>query len=58
MNEPGLIYNCKAWANSSENDYKQLPNAQLAFLKRVMEVPKSTLVTATFLELGILPIRY
>ena len=27
---PRLIYNCKAWSNISENDYKQLQNAQLA----------------------------
>ena len=43
---------------NSENDYKQLQNAQLAFLRRVMEVPRFTPVAATFLELGILPIRY
>ena len=55
---PRLIYNCEAWSNISENDYKQLQNAQLAFLRRVMEVPRSTPVAATFLELGILPIRY
>ena len=28
-----LIYNCEAWSNISENDFKQLQNAQLAFLK-------------------------
>ena len=55
---PRSIYNCEAWSNISDNDYKQLQNAQLAFLRRVMEVPKSTPVPATFLELGILPIRY
>ena len=55
---PRLIYNCEAWSSISENDYKQLQNARLAFLRRVMEVPRSTPVAATFLELGILPIRY
>ena len=55
---PRLIYNCEAWSNISENDYKQLQNAQLSFLRRVMEVPKSTPVAATFLEFAILPIRY
>ena len=55
---PRLVYNCEAWSNISESDYKQLQNAQLAFLRRVMEVPRSTPVAATFLELGILPIRY
>ena len=45
---PRLIYNCEAWSNISENDYNQLQNAQLAFLRRVMEVPKSTPAAATF----------
>ena len=55
---PRLIYNSEAWSNISENDYRQLQNAQLAFLRRVMEVHRSTPVAATFLEFGILPIRY
>ena len=32
---PRLIENCEAWSNISENDYKQLQNAQLAFLRGV-----------------------
>ena len=55
---PCLIYNCEAWSSISENDYRQLQNAQLTFLRRVMEVSKSTPVAAIFLELSILPIRY
>ena len=55
---PRLFYNCEAWSNIYDNDYRQLQNAQLAVLRRVMEVPKSTPDDATFLELGILPIRY
>ena len=55
---PRLIYNCEAWSYISENDNKQLQNVQLAFLRRVMEVPRPTPVAATSLELGILPIRY
>ena len=39
---PRLIYNYEEWFNIFENDYKQLQNAQHAFLRRVMEVPKST----------------
>ena len=35
-----------------------LQDAQLKFLRRVMEVPKSTPIAALFLELGILPIQY
>ena len=55
---PRLIYDYEAWSKISENDYKQLQNAGLAHLRRVMEVPKSTPVAVTSLELGILPIRY
>ena len=51
-----FCHDCEAWSNISENDYKQLQNAQLAFLRKVMEVTRSTPVAATFLELGILPI--
>ena len=53
-----LIYNYEAWSNISENDCKQLQNVQRAFLRRVMEVPKSTPAATIFLELGILPVRY
>ena len=36
-----------------------LQGAQLNFLRRVMEVPKSTLTAALFLELGVfLPVQY
>ena len=55
---PRLIYNFEAWSNISENGYKQLPNAQLAFLRRVLEVFKSTPVASTFSEFGILAISY
>ena len=50
---PLLIYHCEAWSNISDNDCKQLQNAKRAFLGRVMEVPKSTPVPESFLELSI-----
>ena len=55
---PRLIYNCESWSNVTLKDISNLQDAQLNFLRRVMEVPKSTPIAALFLELGILPIQY
>ena len=55
---PRLIYNCESWSNLTHKDISNLQGAQLNFLRRVMEVPKSTPTAALFLELGILPIQY
>ena len=53
---PRLIYNCESWSNLTQKDILNL--AQLNSLRRVMEVPKSTPIAASFLDLGILPTRY
>ena len=55
---PRLIYNCEAWSNVTSNDIKMLQNAQLSYMRRVMEAPRGTPIAAMYLELGILPIRY
>ena len=55
---PRLIYNCESWSNLIQKDISNVQDAQLNFLRRVMEVPKSTTIAALFLELGILPIQY
>ena len=55
---PRQIYNCESWSNLTPEDISNLQGAQLKFLRRVMEVPKSTPTAALFLELGILPIQY
>ena len=55
---PRLLYNCESWSNLTHKDISNLQGAQLNFLRRVMEVPKSTPTAALFLELGILPIQY
>ena len=51
-----LLYNCEIWTNLSDNDYSNLQKVQLNYLRRIMEVPRSTPIHGTFLELGILPI--
>ena len=53
-----LIYNCEAWSNLKAADYKLLQSAQLNFMRKILEVPRSAPTAALCLELGIWPIRY
>ena len=55
---PRLIYNCESWSNFTHKNISNLQGAQLNFLRRVMEVPKSAPTAALFMELDILPIQY
>ena len=55
---PRLLFNCESWSNLTHKDISNLQSAQLNFLRRVMEVSKSTPTAALFLELGILPVQY
>ena len=53
-----ILYNYQSWSNLTDKGISNLQGAQLNFLRRVMEVPKSAPIAALFLELGILPIQY
>ena len=55
---PRLIYNCEAWFNLKAKDYQVLQKLQLNFLRRVMDVPRTTPNAALFLELGVWPVQY
>ena len=55
---PRLIYNAEAWSSLTEANIHCLQKAQLHYLRRVLEIPKSTPTAALFLDLGILPIQY
>ena len=55
---PRLIYNCEAWSNLKAADYKILQSAQLKFMRKILEVSRSTPTAALYLEQGIWPIRY
>ena len=55
---PRLIYNAEAWSSLTEANIQCLLKAQLHYLRRVLEIPKSTPTAALFLDLGILPIQY
>ena len=50
---PTLIYNCEAWSNLKGKDYQVLQTLQLDYLKRVMDVPRTTPNAALFLELSV-----
>ena len=54
---PRLVYNCEAWSTLKAADYKILQSAQLKFMRKILEVPRSTPTAALYLELGIWPIR-
>ena len=54
---PRLIYSCESWSQLTPKDNSNL-QAQLNFLRRVMEVLKSTPSAALFMENGILPTQY
>ena len=53
-----LIYNCEAWSNLKAADHKILPSAQLKFMRKILEVPRSTPTAALYHEMGIWSIRY
>ena len=55
---PRLIYSCEAWSDLKAADCKLLQSAQLKFMRKILEVPRSTPTAALYLELGIWPIRY
>ena len=55
---PRLVYNCEAWSNVAKNDYETLKSQQLNYLLSIMELPKGAPIAASYLELGILPIKY
>ena len=55
---PRVIHNSEAWSNLSPKDVADLEKAQLSYLRRVLEVPRSTPTAALYLETGILSIEY
>ena len=52
---PKLINNCEAWSNLKPADYKIWRSAQLNFMRKILEVPRSTPTVALYLELGMGP---
>jgi hypothetical protein len=52
-----IIFNSEAWDNLTTSDYNQLNILQMKFLKRILQVPKSTPNCIVMLELGVTPIE-
>ena len=55
---PRLLYSSETWSYLTKKNLLTLQIAQLCFLRRVLEVPKSTPVAALHLELSVLPIQF
>ena len=53
-----VLFNSQAWSNITTTQLLQLQTVQLKYFKRTMQVPNSCPNAFTFLELGILPIKY
>ena len=53
-----LLYGAQVWTNLTKLESQKLQTLQLQFLKRILQVPKSTSNCVVFLELGVLPIIY
>ena len=53
-----LIYNAEVWSSLTKSHLPCLMNAQLQYLRHILEVPKSTPVAALFLELSTLSIQF
>ena len=55
---PRLIYTVEAWSSLTEANIQCLQKAQLHYLRRILEIPKSTATFDFSLDPGILPIQY
>ena len=53
-----ILFNCQSWSHLKETELKDLEKVQLQTLKQIMRVAYSTSNAGTYLELGILPLRY
>ena len=53
-----VLFNSQVWSNITITQETKLQTAQLKFLKRTIHAPNSTSNAFTFLEFGVLPIRY
>ena len=52
------LFNSQVWRNLSEKDLNVLEKLQGRCLKRILNVPQSTANSFTYLEFGVIPMRY
>ena len=55
---PGMIFNSQSWSNITDKNMATITTIQLRYLKKMMGVRQATSNAFTFLELGVLPIKY
>jgi hypothetical protein len=55
---PSLLTNADAWSNLSSKNIEDLEIAQRKCMKRILKSASSTPSAITYLDMGILPIRY
>ena len=53
-----VLFNSQVWSNITITQENKLQTVQLKFLKRTLHAPNSTSNAFTFLEFGVLPIKY
>ena len=53
-----ILFNSQAWSNLMESDLAMLETLQMKSLKKILNVPRSTTNSFTYLELGEIPLRY
>ena len=53
-----MIFNSQAWSNLSEKNITTLEKLQCKCLKKIVNAPQSTANSFTYLEFGVLPLRY
>jgi hypothetical protein len=51
----GVTTNAEIWYNLSESDIQEFENLDKLFIRKLLQVPKSTPVEALFLEMGAIP---
>ena len=55
---PGMLFNSQAWSKLTDKNITTLTTIQLRYLKKAMKVRQAAANAFTFLELGVLPIKY
>ena len=55
---PVVLYNAQSWSNITKTETQALQTIQLKYIKRTLHAPASTSNPLTYLETGILPLKY
>ena len=53
-----MTFNSQAWSNLSEKNISSLEKLQSKCLKKIVNAPQATANSFTYLELGVMPMRY